>query len=189
MLHKGTLYHFMKASRLVHTVFRVAMASLHLVVHEVPRSGEFIVGRIWMHAVIALSLNMTDVLVSIKTTKKRLKALFVNESSTNLGTDLNSVQTPREVNVAIGGDEEDYYVDFNDRCSLVRLSLGQSDKSHEDSRQSDGDSSSRAAGYTERGSLSIKESKRKSGQSNKSSSLIEVLLDPVREESVCIDDV
>lgn len=116
MLHKGILYHLAKRSRLVHTAFRALMASLHLFVYLSPH-GELIAGRVLTHALIAFTLNTIDVLVNIRSTERKM-VIQTNAAEVQYIESGEKNSSDRFVSPVVSADEE-YYVDFNDRNSLI----------------------------------------------------------------------
>ena len=180
MLHKGVPYHFLKTSRLIHTIFRVVMATLHLLVYATPKTDR-LAERVLEHSLIAFTLNCTDVIVNINTKNKKIaRAISMASESAEVRKSM-GLSENGDASPLISTEEESYYVDFNDRSSLVHRSSFLSAKE----RESNGDGDSPAFRNSDFAASGGKDSRKKCIiQLNKSCmpSLTETLLDSTHEE-------
>lgn len=180
MLHKGVSYHFQKRSRLFHTIFRLSMASLHLLVYATPKTDR-LAERLLEHSLIAFTLNCTDVVVNINTKNKKIaRAISMASEAAEVRKSL-GLSDNGDISTMVTPEEESYYVDFNDRNSLVQRSSILSAKE----RESNDDSDTQAFRTSDFASSTGKDARKKCVlQLNKSCapSLTETLLDPVHEE-------
>lgn len=145
MLHKGIRYHLSKLSRLVHTVFRITMASFHLVAYLSTEAS--ISETLLQHAGIAFTLNILDVFVNIYSTKRKIAAASASIDGIERSSTVQALrksfglEDPRledALTTILEDEDESFYVDFNDRRSFVKRSSNLSPKDLEDFMDSTG---------------------------------------------------